>query len=474
MGRFTLLLALCSLTAKGEFNLLEEFLVSHLQLKMNRLEKSRAVIERDLFRAGKTWSFAASSRYQNNQLDRSLESPFSNLTAFHYSLGISRDFEWGGRLTFDHILSQLDRSPLPTSLPGGSPLKSNAFQQSLGLSQDLGKNFFGKQFYTSLQGVHENINLSQIVLTQKNQKELDIFYQSYLSARLRKTLLILQKKALQRSLKRLNVARQKVGDGLSEKADLYSAQIDHVKKQEELTTAQFYLKEVLNSLSKSLYRQVEPKEIDQVSLPAEVLTKIRNYKIPENLELKKLTSQLRKLDWELQNLKRDYLPRVVLSGTYRTNDVDEETSQAISKGGLGGSQDEYLITLSLNLPLSFAQERLNEARKKVEIMSLEMRKKQTLEQLKFSQKNLQQEIITLLKNLKFSRRRIELAKKNLKENTRLYHIGKADFDSLIRAEENLIHTERAYVNYWFRYERTIAKKAALYGKLLETIRSNYL
>ena len=199
-----------------------------------------------------------------------------------------------------------------------------------------------------------------------------------------------------------------------------------------------------------------------------------DYNIQDNLKVRRLKGQLQKLRLELDNLQRQYIPGVTLSGTYRTNDVNEDSSAAFENGRLGSDQNEYVVTLELKMPLDFTQERLKESRKKIEIRSLEMNLKKTLEELNFQQKSLQKEIAMLLKNLQFSVRRIGLSKKNLRENTRLYGIGKINFDRLIRAEENLINTERSYVNNWFQHELAVAKKVSLYAKLLETVSSNNL
>ena len=469
LKRLTFLLLLFSMTARAKLRpLLEEFLVSRLQLKINQLEKSQVLIDRKLLAEGKRWSFVASSHYQDSQLvSHSSSGPLaSNLVrTSYYALGISKDFPWGARLSFDNALSQVNRSNL---------VESSLFQQSLIFSQDLGKNFFGQKFYTSLQEADEGVYLSQVVLSQKNQKELNAFYQNYLSVRLKKTLFVLQKKALHRSQERLKMTRKRVRDGLNGKADLYSAQIEHVRRQEELTEAHFYWKEALNNLSQYFHRQMRSEEINRVSLKTETLTKVVDDDIWKNSEVKKLESQLRKSNLELQNLKRDYLPRVTLSGTYRTNNGDEKVFRAVSNGHWGGDHHEYMIALNLNMPLSFARERLNESHKRVQITSLEMLKKQTLEQLERYQETLQEEMSTRLKNLTSSHHRIELSQKNLKENNRLYHIGRSDFDRLMRAEESLINTERSYVNHWFLYEVAVAKKASLYGKLLETIRGKPL
>ena len=45
------------------------------------------------------------------------------------------------------------------------------------------------------------------------------------------------------------MARGRVRDGLNEKVDLYSAQIEYIRRQEELAAARFHWTEALNHLS---------------------------------------------------------------------------------------------------------------------------------------------------------------------------------------------------------------------------------
>ena len=131
------------------------------------------------------------------------------------------------------------------------------------------------------------------MLSQKNQKELNLFYQNYLSARLKKTLLSLQQLALQRSQKRLTITRKRVSDGLSEKTDFYSAQIEYVRKQEEFTDLKFRLVDVLGSLSQVLYRPVLPTEIAEISPQTKIVPKIIDYDLQQNLELKQVRKPIK-------------------------------------------------------------------------------------------------------------------------------------------------------------------------------------
>ena len=166
------------------------------------------------------------------------------------------------------------------------------------------------------------------------------------------------------------------------------------------------------------------------------------------------------MNWELNNLQDNYIPKVTLEALYQQGDLDTK------------SEAEYAISINLSTSLSFTKEKSEEAHKRAEIIIAQMNYKQMLRQLKSKQKLLKEEIKTHLKNLQLSQKSIKWAQKNLKENTRLYNIGKVDFNHLVSAEEKLIYTERSYANNWFHYERTIAQNASLYAKLLEVIRSN--
>ena len=239
------LIASFSLSAWGGFDgLLKEFLDSHLQLKINKLEQSKAIVDRDLVPAMKAWKLNGLSRYGDHQFNPTLPKGKASL----YGLELSKDFAWGMELTFGN--SFLDA-------------ESKSFQQSLTLSQELGKNLFGKRFYLAIERANQEIHVGKIVLSQQNQRALGNFYRDYLSTRLQQTLLALQNQALQRSKKRLEVTRKRVRDGLNERADLYSAQIEYLRMQEELASVQFSLQNRLGRLSESLHRQVQAREIDR-------------------------------------------------------------------------------------------------------------------------------------------------------------------------------------------------------------------
>ena len=145
-------------------------------------------MERGLLGESKRWNLMASSHYQDNDLasySGSASEGTGPLKIFYYGLGIRKDFSWGGRLSFDNSLSQQNTSGL---------VKSSIFEQSLSFSQDLGRNFFGLKFYTSLQEADESVHLSKVILSQKNQKELNYLLPELLICSLKKDSVYFAKK----------------------------------------------------------------------------------------------------------------------------------------------------------------------------------------------------------------------------------------------------------------------------------------
>ena len=85
--------------------------------------------------------------------------------------------------------------------------------------------------------------------------------------------------------------------------------------------------------------------------------------------------------------------------------------------------------------------------------------------LRITENLLLRKIETLNRNIKSAIIRKKMAKKVLNEYSKLYNKGRADLDSLIRSEENLINTEKIYIKYIS--DRDIARfnLAYLYGTI---------
>lgn len=458
----------------GFQGLLDEFLDNNLNIKLNEYTKQQVEMDRDAYRAQRTWALELSGLHSENRLENGNTFNFANLVIDEYNLNLSKDLESGTSISFQNELAILDRSLYSPIILGSNPVELTSFTQAVTFEQDLGKNFFGRQFYLGLDALNETLKLAEVTLSQSNQEQLLDFHTRYLDVRLRSTTAKLEKEALVRAQKRYDVTKKRVRDGLNEKADLYQAELGVMRQTETFEQSELEAVEAFNRLGEVLHRNIERKEIEDFPFAKPELTRPITDTLEKNLSLKSIKARVEILKTELENVDRDFLPDVTLAGTYRTNSFNEDGGTALSNGTLGNDSDEVIVSLNVSMPISFQPQKIARAQKNIELISAEIERQALLDQLESLQKTLEKEIQARKSIVLSSSKRLSVAENNLKENNRLYNIGRTDLDGLIRAEEDLITTQRSYVNNWYRYENAIARKASLYNKLLPTLRGSSL
>lgn len=468
-----LLLALTGSLSAQTSKLIEEFLDSSLNIKIADLEYSNAVLSKEAVEATNTWNSTFTATNDDNKLDAAAAGFNANqIKTRNYTLGISKSFDFGLSLSLENELEEQDRSALSGFLASDTPIIYE-FGQTISFTQNLGKNFLGRQFEYQLNSLEEFVNFSKITLDENKQLALSEFYRNLLLARQGKTLRDIAKEGHRWSVRLLRVTEKRVRDGLNEKADLYQAQLNERQDKETLESASFNFKSVLLELSEHLRREVTESEIDSIPLgKIKDLTRNIDYSLEENFDYKQIQARIRQLEWEKKQSKRDYYPTIALSGAYSTNDFDGERSTTFDKGSLGGDNDNTTIALNVSFPLGLEAEKVNLATARVNLLRAQLEKEQVQEQLKFNSTRLKSQMETRRKNLVISEKRLTFARQNLQENNRLYNIGRIDIDRLLRAEEDLLNTQRGFVANWFEYEQAVSEKASLYGKLLEVLKIN--
>lgn len=465
-------LPLYSLLASSA-TLVEEFLSSGLQLQIDRLDYEVLELNRDALRASKSYSLDGAYTIDDNNLEPATSGFNSNqIETDTFSLGLSKSFEWGTSLSFDNTLTKQDRSKLSSLLSSSDPILYE-FSQSITISQDLGDNIFGKEFYLQLRALNSRMNLGKIELSEKNEMELYKFYNLLLKAKQAKTLLKISKEALGRSQKRRTVTARRVRDGLNEKADLLQAELDVEEKKEALINVEFGLRKAKNALSQILLREVNIEELEEVNFEKEVLSKKINYDEADIFDLNKIERKIDIIKIEKEEVDRAFIPTVTLSTTYQTNEYDDKSSDSFKDGNFTSDNDEITIALSVSTPLTFESEKVSSSLKSIELQRAQLEKRQVLQKVKAQKDNLSFQLESNEKNLRLSKTRIRKARANLNESNRLYRIGRVDLDRLIRAEETLLQTQKSYVDNWYSFELSVAEEASWYGKLLISLKDKY-
>lgn len=424
--------------------LLKEYLLNNTEINKEKTTIEIARLEKDSVLAKRYWGLTFSSTYDRNKLDSTSNFSTNDSTTNEYSLGVNRDFVWGGHFSLDNTISKTKRGT--TNL--FSPFSTiNEFEQSISYTQDLGKNLFGRDDKKEIQLNLNQYKFSELRSNDTIELKLANFYTVYLNARLNKATVNLFGKALERAKRRVTLINKKVKDGLREKVDLYQAQMERQTQTESLRTAEISLVTSIESISSALGRAITQSEIDEYNLTNFKLPKIDFVDNEKNNAIQALEWRVKSLEQSLQRTKYSFTPDISFTTSYSTNDFDAQQSETISRGNLLEDQNELTLLLSVSLPLETKPLKVDRALKRSYLGVSELDLKQAKINYKFKKKSLKEQIEKTDENIVSIGKKYRLAKKVLKEYNRLYNRGRADLDSVIRAEEDLIRTERDFFNF---------------------------
>lgn len=460
LSKLTLLFAISLSSQASIVKLSEEFLNKNSSVFQEKAKAQISMIEKDLILAQKTWGLDYSYLNNDNKLENSTTTfAVTGLETELHSIGLSKSFGWGGTLSLDNNMYSYKSSGT-----------SYQFNQTLSYSQNLGKDFFGKQFYNTV-NQYENLAKQQESNSKNSiQTNLRTFALVLTQAQLQKGLYDLQVEAQKRAKRRLSLIKKKVRDGLRERVDLLQAQTDLLKQKEQVEATDVSLNNQIENLVNHLERSVSASEISKLQI--EAWEKLPEGNVSNNLNKAQLESYKKANELAYENSSRDYLPSVTLSASVKTNDYDMQRSETISNGKFGGDNKEVTVGLNLSWALGLESEKLEKAKARLNLETskkLLAGKESSLDKTEqILKKNLRQ----LDKNIEFSKERLILAEKTLKEYNRLYNRGRSDLDQVIRAEESLINTQVSHLRYLANRREVLFNLASLYGNLENYILGN--
>ncbi len=426
------------------FKLQEDAVLMQLNYKTKSLEKR--------------WSLLGKVSRQRDNLERYPRSvDFPSHQKHVYGIDVTRNFSFGGSLTFSNELSK-DMFP---------DYKYYGPIQGLSYTQDLGANFLGRKFYSELEQARLNVEYMDAFKEEEIQEELYLFILKYMEIRLAKTMFFLEKEALKRADKRLDFVREKVKDGLREQVDLYQSQSAFLSRQELLNNVYAEVITALKAVSEKLGRGIKEEEVLPFSFEKEksVVSAVGNLK--NNLSLKTLNFKVKQEETALRTSQYDLWPQIKFQVGYKSNDYDSLPTKAFYRAQIvSGNRHNFFETLlSLEMPLGFQKE-------KIEIQKTQALLNISKKHYDFYEKRLKKRAEGLLHRIWESktklvsvRERLRLAQKILSEYNSLYRLGRVNLDQVIRAEEDLIDTQKNLVNDLFSKRDLNLLLASLYGSL---------
>ncbi len=439
----------------------KEFLkVSNIALEGKLLSK-KALYDRKILNAQKTWHFLYKLDRSNSDLKSSQNLNSLDLKTDNHFVSISKDFNWGLNFALSGNFQELRGDSITTSTN-----KLYSYQQEISLTQDLGKNIFGRSFRKSLEIERKKYKISKInrdILIENGLFELS---SHYIRARLALSKLKLQKQAKSRAIRRLQLVKSRVKDGLREAVDQYSANLNLSLTREQIRIEASKLNTSIRAISQLLHRKVDFNEVPLYSIlentraiPVGSVEKNHNYKLTK--------AEIGKIKTRIQKINGDMFPKIQLKTAYKTNEYSSDNSVSISNGGFDSPNNEILFSLNFTWPIGSNVERLNK-KKNLHMLNINRSKYKNIhESNKLIEKKILANIELLDKNIKSSKKRIGLAKKIMREYSDIYSKGRTDLDQVIRSEEDFIRTQISYFEYLSSRELLLFSLSRLYGNIRE-------
>lgn len=443
----------------GLKNFVSEYLGQSNEIKNTRYLWDNQKLLLELEQVQRPWTTTYAGEMEDSSLKKN---PFSltpaNQKTKSHTLALAKEFIWGGELSLSGTLYDFESS---------SNYKS--YSQTLTYSQDLGANLFGRNEFLSLDVAKETETYQRINFDSMKSAKLLSFIASYIDYKKSVTHVDLQEKALKRSLKRLNLVKRQVRDGLKEKVDLYSSQTSYQFQQERLSEIKSALAVSRSSFASKLERDVLEKEIEKYNLAKEKLPSLPEGEVDKNLSVKALNQKLSYLKKEVESADNSIFPTISLEGTYSTNNFTTNDDNPFSDGTFGSNNDSNAVALTVSIPLGFDVQKNTKKIANLAHMQAQYEKRVAQVQVKNNVEKVTKQLELLDKNINSVISRYSLAKKTVDEYNKLYNRGRANLDQVIRAEEDLINTEVSFVQYKVQREKLYYTLLDLYGQLNEVV-----
>ncbi|MGK0367737.1 MAG: outer membrane protein [Thermoproteota archaeon] len=446
-------------------NLREEFLKRNYDLKIAKLDKKSFKNTFDNYSTQYDWGISLGLGYDDDKPAALF--PFQQVQTIdqYISLGTSKSFKWGGDLTISQTIIKYDLSNW-SSPPFDD---GTGVEYELSYTQDIGKDFFGRNSKLSIENNDYQFQYNMKQVEQSRQSAFMDFYLSYLRSKLEKTILSLTEQALDRAEKRINSVQKRYSDGLSRKIDLLQAKVSYKTQKENKLKSINSQNETYFKLSKIMNRKIEAQEIKSFKLDVLKSHNAVNGSVLENIKLKSLNDLKKMAENSLRIAENNLKPDIQLTTSYTMNSISEEASDSFSDAVPGGDNYEKSISLAITYPFGNKIQKINKSQKSISLNKQKLLLEKYKNELNHQDQSIQERLKFLSEKMAISHEKRDLAQQAIKEQNRLYKIGKSDLDPVIKLEELLIQTEVSLANNLFAYEALLVEDAFLKGKVLELI-----
>lgn len=341
---------------------------------------------------------------------------------------------------------------------------------SLGLQQDLGKNFFGIQDRGSVQKALLAASGAEYSTIDRISQSLAQVQKAYWDLARAKRLVTIEEEMLAQARRLLDVNTEKNDKGLVEDPELLASQANYRQRQNALWLAENAFQAQMNVLKLLLNiekRDVALDPISPIAAPqhseslAESLKLARSYRWDYKEKLNE--ARIRKLDVALDH--QNLWPEINLAASFARNGLGDHFKQSIEKMAEEDNPN-FFVGLSISFPLENRA-----ARAKLEASQLQDAK--VLLELKLLERIIVTDVKDLVRTSNIYRQVADnaaeaarLQEKKLRAELKNFEYGRSDTDIIIRFQEDALDAKRQELSALTDYRKALVDLRQSEGALL--------
>ena len=401
------------------------------QIKGTDLEREQAIFDTLI---------EAEIKYKDDQLKRSSSILGTRQLTNQYNIGATKKTSTGTTIAADF---NNERSWTDSSFATTNPAHESKI--ALGITQELGKNFFGLNDRNTIEITKLDIANSEYTSLDEIEVSLSTAQKAYFRLVLAQKSLEIKKEILEKAQDLYNLHKGKIEDGLTEMPEVLAAEANLKQRQSDILIAESelefnvnYLKYLLNLDDDS--PKILPSDdfnivVDKSSLEDSLRNSFvyrRDYAVAKN--------EVKSKNLNLVMKENDMWPEINLEASLAKNGIESSFSGAMSDMA---SEDnpEYYVGLKLSVPLEnrYAKSQFDKAK---------LEKARAIVDMKKIERLILTELVDSVRDCNVLRKRASIQNdiagiqdNKLKEEEKRFKFGRSNTDTIIRFQEDSLNAK---------------------------------
>jgi outer membrane protein TolC len=404
------------------------------------------------------WKFIFSPSYRESNLASLFAFQAQNTKTNTYAFEFTKSSFDYGNVTIRHTKTDYDISDW-NSTALSSFTDDHLFENRTGIEYSY--DFLDRSSSDDLSIIIAEANANESANQLDVEKGYLSFFQTYLQAKYQIYAVELSKSFVGEAKKRVNRTKKRRKDGLSRNVELLQSQSSLLNQEEAVETSRSALKENLSIIENILKIKITENYFSDISwIPRPFSFWKKTIKEQEHLSVIAAKSRVEVSRQNLSKLKNQNGVKLLFTAGLTTNAINENDTNSFNEH-LDTVNKNVGFGLNLVIPLGLDKRSALNSRVLLENKKNELSILNLEDEIKVQKDALLSQIRYFEKINSISSRKVEIAKKTLKEQNRYYLNAQTTFEEVIRAEENYINTKLSEKRNLLNYELLVANYAYL-------------